>query len=159
MAKICNICHEAEATVHLNGLLNDKEIKIDMCEECARKKGVELDPELAFFGFVNSIQDTGARNAAGKAACRGCGTTLDEIKKNGRLGCEKCYSDFGGLVPSLLKHIHGACRYGGKGSPQEKPYHTHGQASVLKNRIEEAVRNEEFELAAHFRDELLNLKK
>ena len=40
---LCRICKEKEATVHLTMIAFDKMRKVDLCEECARTKGVN-DP-------------------------------------------------------------------------------------------------------------------
>ena len=40
---LCCICKEKEATVHLTQIAGDKMQKVDLCEECAKHKGVN-DP-------------------------------------------------------------------------------------------------------------------
>ena len=40
---LCCICQEQEATVHLTQIAADKMQKVDLCEDCARTKGVD-DP-------------------------------------------------------------------------------------------------------------------
>src|SRR5207245_9738395 len=40
---LCCICKEKEATVHLTQIAGHKMRKVDLCEECARTKGVN-DP-------------------------------------------------------------------------------------------------------------------
>ena len=40
---LCCICKEKEATVHLTQIAGDKMQKVDLCEECAKTKGVN-DP-------------------------------------------------------------------------------------------------------------------
>ena len=39
----CCVCKEREATVHLTQIAGDKRQKVDLCEECAKTKGV-TDP-------------------------------------------------------------------------------------------------------------------
>jgi len=40
---LCCICKEKEATVHLAQIAGDQTQKMDLCEECAKTKGVN-DP-------------------------------------------------------------------------------------------------------------------
>ena len=40
---LCGICKEKQATVHLTQVAGDKMQKVDLCEECAKVKGVN-DP-------------------------------------------------------------------------------------------------------------------
>ena len=40
---LCCICKEKEAKVHLTQIVNDKMQKVDLCEQCAKEKGVN-DP-------------------------------------------------------------------------------------------------------------------
>jgi protein arginine kinase activator len=39
----CEVCKNTEATVHLTQIINGKMQKVDMCESCAKEKGVS-DP-------------------------------------------------------------------------------------------------------------------
>jgi len=157
MGKICDICKKNGATVHLKGILNDKTVEIDMCENCSDEKGVELDPGLALLDFINSLPESGrsiAHAAQSSSACKNCGMTLREIKQDGCFGCEKCYTNFSSIVGSLLEHIHGCQRHSGKNPGQKRQ----ADAPDLKARLEKAVRKEEYELAASLRDELRKIK-
>lgn len=40
---LCSICHKNEATVHLTEIVDDKIQKLDLCDPCAKEKGVD-DP-------------------------------------------------------------------------------------------------------------------
>ncbi len=40
---MCCVCKENEAKVHLTQIVGDKMQKVDLCEECAKQKGVN-DP-------------------------------------------------------------------------------------------------------------------
>jgi protein-arginine kinase activator protein McsA len=46
----CSICKEKPATVHLTQIVGDKMQKLDLCEDCAKAKGVN-DPRLRDGGF------------------------------------------------------------------------------------------------------------
>ena len=41
---LCCVCKEKEAKVHLTQIVGDKMQKVDLCEQCAARKGVN-DPQ------------------------------------------------------------------------------------------------------------------
>ena len=52
---LCCICKEKEATVHLTQIAGDKMQKVDLCEECAKHKGVN-DPAGRLLNLLRSTQ-------------------------------------------------------------------------------------------------------
>ena len=38
---LCCICKEKDAKVHLTQIVGDKMQKVDLCEDCAKKKGID----------------------------------------------------------------------------------------------------------------------
>jgi protein arginine kinase activator len=59
---LCCICKEKEATVHLTQIAGDKMQSLDMCEACAKTKGVN-DP--AGFSLAGLLSSLGATQAPG----------------------------------------------------------------------------------------------
>src|SRR5205814_8164570 len=94
---LCCICKEKEATVHLTQIAGDKMQKVDLCEECAKTKGVN-DPtgfSLAdlLLGFSSSPGTY--RSAAGAALlCKLCGLLHADIKEGGRVCCPNCWRHY-----------------------------------------------------------------
>src|SRR5712671_5517764 len=94
---LCCICKEKEATVHLTQISGDKMQKVDLCEECAKTKGVN-DPTgfsladlLLGLGASQEIEQAGG---GAEIKCPRCGFTQADFKKAGRLGCPECYRTF-----------------------------------------------------------------
>ena len=52
---LCCICKEKEATVHLTQIAGDKMQKVDLCEECAKAKGVNDPTKLSLVGLFNDL--------------------------------------------------------------------------------------------------------
>ena len=156
---LCMVCKEKEAKVHLTQIVGDKMQKVDLCEECAGKKGVD-DP--AGFSLANlllgseagpAMEETSSR--ATEARCPRCGFTQADFKKAGRLGCPECYTAFAEGLEALLKTMHRGTRHIGK-VPQ-----THAQTrdlaeklKALQKKLDKAVQDENFEQAALMRDEI-----
>ncbi len=134
----CQVCKQREATVHLTQIVDDDTRSLDLCEGCAKQKGVS-DP--VGFALGDLLQDDitsvlGAIMAPGKGAkdpkepgepkepreakdakggqCGRCGMSHAEFKKTGRLGCSECYRVFGEALDSVLKGMHKGVRHVGK---------------------------------------------
>ena len=102
---ICEVCQQENATVHLTQIISGKMQKIDLCEKCAKEKGV-ADP--AGFSLADMLLGLGAADeikssAAQEVACPNCGFTQPDFKKTGRLGCPQCYTTFNDGLSVILK--------------------------------------------------------
>src|SRR4249920_1961543 len=81
---LCCICKEKEASVHLTQIAGDKMQKVDLCEECAKSKGVN-DP--AGFSLADLLLGLGASSEMEKSSggeeikCPSCGFTQADFKK------------------------------------------------------------------------------
>src|SRR2546427_4257827 len=62
---LCCICKEKEATVHLTQIAGDKMQKVDLCEDCAKTKGVN-DP--TGFSLADLLLGLGASQEIEQAA-------------------------------------------------------------------------------------------
>jgi protein arginine kinase activator len=155
---LCCICKDKEATVHLTQIAGDKMQKVDLCEECAKSKGVN-DP--SGFQLADLLLGLGAsqemEQAAGGAEikCPRCGFTQTDFKKSGRLGCADCYKTFAEGLEGLLKTMHKGTRHLGK--IPESVRRSSDLSDRLKNlqkRLAKAISDENFEQAALLRDEI-----
>jgi protein arginine kinase activator len=155
---LCSICKEKEATVHLTQITGDKMQKVDLCEECAKTKGVN-DPTS--FHQVDLVLGLGASQEIEQAAggtevkCPRCGFTQADFKKSGRLGCPACYQTFAEGLEGLLKSMHKGTHHIGKvpeALRQNRDLSDH--LKVLQKRLAKAITEENFEQAAILRDEI-----
>ena len=94
---LCCVCKQKEAKVHLTQIADDKVQKVDLCEDCAKEKGVN-DPtgfSLAdlLLGLGGSPESAASADST-ELSCPRCGFTLADHKKTGRLGCSDCYTTF-----------------------------------------------------------------
>ena len=155
---LCCICKEKEASVHLTQIAGDKMQKVDLCEECAKTKGVN-DPTgfsladlLLGLGASQEIEQAGG---GAEIKCPRCGFTQADFKKAGRLGCSQCYQTFSEALDGLLKTMHKGTRHVGK-APEalRKTRDTSDQLKVLQKKLGKAIEDEDFEAAAALRDEI-----
>ena len=157
------LCKQNEAKVHLTQIVQDKVQKVDLCEECAKTKGVN-DPAgfsladlLLGLGASKEIEET---NAGEELKCPQCSFTQADFKKAGRLGCSECYKTFADPLHSLLKSMHKGVRHIGK-VPQnlQKSRDLMDKLRSLQKKLDKAVAAENFEEAADLRDEIKVLKE
>jgi len=125
-------CKQNPAKVHLTQIVGDKMQKVDLCEECARQKGVK---------------------------CPNCGFTQADFKKAGRLGCSQCYQTFAEGLEGLLKSMHKGTKHVGK-VPQalRQSRELSERLKNLQKKLDRAVSSEDFEQAASLRDEIKETK-
>lgn len=155
---LCCICKEREANVHYTQIEEGKMQKVDLCEECAKTKGVN-DP--ASFSMADLLLGLGASAEIEEAAggtelkCPRCGFTQADFKKAGRLGCPECYKTFAEPLGGLLKTMHKGTRHVGK-VPESlrQTRDLSDRVKALEKRLAKAIESEDFEEAALLRDEL-----
>ena len=158
----CQFCNEP-ATVHLTQIVGGKMQKIDLCEKCAKAKGV-ADP--AGFSLADMLLGLGAADQMKSTTsnpeelvCPQCGFAQPDFKKTGRLGCAACYETFGEGLGSILKDMHKGTVHKGKVPPRlarEQFYAT--QMRDLRRDLQTAVHEEKYEEAANLRDQISRLE-
>ena len=147
--------------MHLTQIAGDKMQKVDLCEECAKTKGVN-DP--TGFSLADLLLGLGAsqeiEQATGGAEvkCPRCGFTQADFKKAGRLGCSDCYKTFSEALEGLLKTMHKGTRHAGK-VPEalRESREQSDRLKLLQKKLDKAIKEEDFEQAAQLRDELKQL--
>ncbi len=159
---VCCVCKQKEATVHLTQIAGEKMQKVDLCEDCAKEKGVN-DP--ATFSLADLLLGLGASQEMEEASggpevrCPHCGFTQADFKKAGRLGCARCYETFAEGLESLLKSMHKGIRHKGKiPSALRGSQDLREKLTTLQKKLDKAVAEENFEQAAQLRDELKSVK-
>jgi len=159
--KLCEDCHEREATIHLTQVVGNKQIVLNLCSQCAAKRGFDNPLKNVPFplgDFLSSMVEkspSGDSEALQKLVCSGCGMTFSEFRNTGRFGCGKCYEAFHAQLDELLRKVHGANRHSGKfpsGSPERmQPLR---EERKLQEELRSAIETEDFEKAAELRDRL-----
>jgi len=163
---LCMICKKTEAKVHLTQMVEGKVKKVDLCEDCAKAKGVD-DPTgfsladlLLGLGASQEIAQTAAAPTGTELACPVCGFTQADFKKSGRLGCAECYKTFAEGLDGLLKTMHKGTRHTGKVPRATGQLRDAGERiKALQKRLEQAIAAERYEEAARLRDEIKGLKE
>lgn len=160
---LCEVCKKKEATVHLTEIINDKVTKLNLCEECAKEKGTEMEEHFGLSDLLAGLADLGSTTEPellDNVKCPTCGFTYQDFRKVGRLGCGDCYDAFKKQLAPLLKRIHGSDRHTGKIPLMVgKTVKDTRNLQDLKVRMEKAIQTEDFEEAARLRDKIKDMEK
>lgn len=155
---ICGQCGRGEARVCYTEFAGGKATTWNLCEACARKRGVSASLSSLSGPLVNVLMgllEEVGRNGAAEAGprCDACGLTLSEFRKAGRLGCPACYGAFREELRPLVRRIHGSGEHMGRvpGS-LEATEGPRQEILRLRGELDRAVKREEYERAAALRD-------
>ena len=121
---LCSNCGKNEANVHYTHIINGEKTEYNLCDECAKKLGIdEMDfsMPISFSNFLGDFfeEDSLLPSFSGNmiTKCPKCGLTYDEFAKNGKFGCGDCYETFADRIESVLKNLHGSAKHRGR-APQ-----------------------------------------
>ncbi len=174
---LCEKCKMREASVRITKISDGSVEEHHFCEECAgafRQGGDVKAAEWskAIFKLLTEavIQRMGEKNNTEenerlkKIACPSCGKTYGDFLNDYTFGCPDCYDAFGPSLQQTILSLQGADTHVGKRpssgrkKKEEKPVPEEltreEEISMLREKMEEAVRNEDYEAAARFRDAL-----
>ena len=160
---MCEECGVRTANFHLVTIINGERVERNLCPACMAKHQKQL-PGIDFSnlaGILNSIL-AGNKDEEAQArldaeyegcTCEQCGMTYAEFKKGGMLGCANCYQAFKTPLTALLQRVHGNTQHAGR-----VPGGVHSSVSIrmnidrLRQKLQRAVADEEYEQAAKLRD-------
>jgi protein arginine kinase activator len=163
---LCQDCGKKKAEVSLTEVIHNEKVVLNLCRECAEKRGFHNPLEgvpfpLAEFlaSMLNQTQPP-QPDKQSQITCSACGTSFADFTRTGRLGCDNCYVVFRGQLDDLLRKVHGSTQHRGKfpkaASDLMKPLR---EERNLQDELKKAVQNEDFEKAAKIRDRLKALTK
>ena len=164
-AKMCDVCGEAPAVVHMKEIENDQVKELDVCQRCARRRGYGESPseespiqDLAE-KLVSMAQEVTGRKEAEGIRCSGCGLFYSEFSRTGRLGCPGCYEAFLAQLKPILRKTHGSISHTGR-RPKENEELREDRRELrrLRGELDRAIRREEYESAATLRDRIQDLE-
>ena len=154
----CSYCNKP-ATVHLTQIVNNKIIKVDLCESCAQAKGV-TDSEGYSLTDLLSKTSLSPEKGEPQITCPDCGLNTTDFRRTGRLGCATCYQYFVPLLKPVLEDMHAGTAHKGKIPDVALSRQTiMAKLNSLENALHRAISEEAYEDAAKFRDEIQAYKE
>ncbi len=161
---LCDRCKKREAVVHITAFENGRRTDLHLCAACANQEG-----PFAVFQTLNIIDNDFFRKMAypdyrgqteQEPQCNGCGMTYSEFNRLGAFGCSRCYEAFAGELPPLLRRILGhskhTCMVPNRGTGVLR---TQTHIKLLRQHLQQLVRDERYEEAAKVRDEIRALER
>lgn len=168
---LCNECNKNLATVHLTQVVNGQTSKVHLCEDCAHDitgEGVSFAdfgdvlasiPQMIATLFDTADPEEVASLNEASLKCSRCGTSFNDLRETGRVGCSSCYQGFADRMQPLLRRIHGATDHRGKIPARAgKSMMISQRIKNLRNELEHHITSEAFEQAARVRDEIRELE-
>ncbi len=173
----CSICNERDAVIFVKIVTEDSIEEKGLCATCAarylEKKNditevnviderlIQVIEEMKdlLAGIVANISaisvimnsqkgETGVR-------CSNCGTTFQEVKTNGYLGCPYCYSSFRTHIQDyVFETQRGSAHKGRMPEKFAKLYILKKEISFLNNKLKRLLENEQYEEADKIRKKL-----
>ena len=161
---LCQNCEKNEATTHIKRVINGDTAETHLCPDCAAHLGYGdffSGFGLNFGELFGGLLESGLP-AAGEVKvkrCPKCGSSFEDIAREGKLGCAQCYSEFYDRLLPSLQRIHGRIRHNGKMSDScaeevKKP----NRLEQLREELKAAINEQNFELAAKLRDEIKEME-
>ncbi|MGM7703629.1 UvrB/UvrC motif-containing protein [Pseudalkalibacillus sp. Hm43] len=167
----CQECQQRPATLHFTKIINGEKNEFHICEQCAKEKGDFIPGSNSFSihnllsGLLNFEQPLNETNAAPRSKqvtqCSKCGMTYPEFAKIGRFGCTECYKTFASKLDPVFKRIHGGnTDHSGK-IPKRLGNDLLERKKIdqLRQKLQQLINEEEFEEAAHVRDQIRSMQK
>jgi protein arginine kinase activator len=160
---LCQICHTQEASVYLIESVENTRTTLHICENCAQKRHVgEVLNKSALalqqlLASLSSSVDASLDQKIPEIECPYCGLTYAQVRQTGRLGCEQCYDVFREQLLPLLRQFHQADEHRGRSGMTPDKATESAEIRELREKIQRAVAEENYELAAGLRDALKRL--
>lgn len=185
---LCERCKIREANIQYTEVIGGVKKEHHFCSQCAKELdfgpySAIFDGEFPLGKLLSGllgISEEQKESSTSQIVCPTCGTSYDEFVKDSRFGCPDCYSVFDLLMSDNIKQLQGSEKHRGKQPKNrqvrmaeltgEVPDILAGKAEpvvndpaeqirVLEAKLKEAVRREEYEAAAQYRDQIRALKE
>jgi len=170
----CQICGQQEATFHYIEVKDGQKSHQWICDECASREGTKnsinslppgnlesfLEGLSGQFEITMADDITEVESSENSLVCEACGYEFSQLQKSGLLGCTECYSGFSAQIQPILKRFHREVSHVGK-APRGLGTKAELRQKVASLRIAlaQAVGREDYEAAAHLRDDISNAKE
>jgi protein arginine kinase activator len=155
----CDVCGEKDATVFLTQIVEGKMQKVNLCEACAKTKGVNDPTGFALTDLLLGLPAEKLERGPASHKCPVCGFTQADFKKTGRLGCSECYTTFAEALAPMLANMHKGTTHVGKApGNRARLREINAKMKTLQASLDEAVASEQYEKAATLRDEIRQLE-
>lgn len=141
---LCNKCGKnpaAEYTVKTE----EGDLTLILCSECYRN--------------LTRAEERKSEAEGETIACPACGTTMEEFRRTGLLGCAHCYTVFREELSPAIMQIQGKLRHEGKSPDTDasQNYRLVRELETLREEMERLLREKNFSAAEKLNARLLEI--
>ena len=161
----CQKCKQQSATIHLTEIHNGKRQETHLCPICAEEEGLAVKNQVPLNELLSTLLAAQSQTQDPQAVdpqttkdllCESCGTTFNQFRKEGSLCCPDDYEAFEKPLKLILENAqNGNTEHVGK-VPSSLPGDQQAQYQLaqLRKQLDEAVRMENYELAADLKSKI-----
>lgn len=179
----CQKCNNKNASVLIRQTIDGVDREYRICDECAKDLGFVSNfgfnpdlylgggffipgsfPKSSSFGSKGDLPNINSdASSRENKHCSNCKITLDEIRRDGRLGCGRCYEAFEEQIVHTFRRIQSGEKHRGRKTAQPAEKHEtrvlRKEIEELREKIKEAVKIEEYEKAADYKSRITSKEK
>jgi len=138
----CDLCGKNEAKYKYYEVDSNSIRELNICDECAQKKGIDFASRKAQVEQEN-------------IECHGCGLSFKEFKENNLLGCPECYNSFRSKLKIIFKQMHPDTIHTGKELIKDvRVLNMKKEIRELQQQLQNYVAKEKYEEAVQIRDKI-----
>lgn len=167
----CDKCNNP-ASVIFKQNINGKVTQQCLCEKCANELNIDMDMKKINDEFTDIFENMFNLNFGNYLEidrpkikkCEVCGNTYEDFIHKTKLSCENCYKTFNTELDNVIKKIQGSNKHIGKQYVQMEDSKTEAKQKKkeekeitideLKEKLNQAIKEERYEDAAIYRDEI-----
>ncbi len=168
MSIFCDECGKNIATVFLIKVAGSEISRAQLCEECSKKmdEATEAASLIALMPqIISGMQSAVDGNLQDEVfsgepiVCEECGTSFNDFKKLGYLGCSACYRVLGDPLENVIFDFHGSNKHTGKTPTKlSREARLRLKLAELERSLRKRIAEEEYEAAAAVRDEIKQIE-
>lgn len=177
---MCSKCKQRPGEVFMTSIINNKRIEELLCLECAMQKEEVMFLSKQDSGFkqflsqalqmrqlsmpqeftrLSEIKPEQKYELVIKDDCEVCGANWDIIKNTGMVGCSNCYNTFERDIDELMDFSSGGVYSGKIPKSSQAAFSAERQLFILKERLQESIKKEEYEKADLIKEQISQLQK
>lgn len=185
---LCERCKIREANIQYTEVMGGVKAEHNLCAQCARELdfgpySAIFDGDMPLgrllSGLLGLEENTQKKDKMKEVVCPTCSLSYEQFVKNSSFGCQDCYGVFDLLISDNIRQLQGSDAHSGKRPKYNTPAaegqtQADGKAAaagkadtaaetaetieILEARLKDALRREEYENAAIYRDKIRALK-
>ncbi|MCI9147578.1 MAG: excinuclease ABC subunit B [Hungatella sp.] len=185
---LCERCKIREANIQYTEVINGVKTEHNFCAQCAKEMDFgpysaifdgEFPLAQLLSGLLGGEMPVQKKDRLSQVTCPTCSMSYEEFVNNSCFGCADCYSIFDPLIHDNIKQLQGSDSHKGKRPLyQDFPEESRGDAAIVaeeetaknnnsakqqlrawERKLKEALRVEDYENAAAYRDRIRALKE